>query len=507
MDSAADRSDFVVVANRLPVAPSPRADGGVDWKPSPGGLVTALTPVLLRNNGAWIGWAGTISDDPTSPVPPETIVTDDGLDLHPVALDGDEYERFYEGFSNATLWPLLHGLIVPPTYDGSWWESYREVNRRYAEAAAERAAQGATVWVQDYQLMLVPGILRQLRPDVTIGFFLHIPFPPSEIFRQLPWREEVVRGMLGSDLIGFHLASCADNFLSLCRRVGGEAGAHTGLPDELEVSGDASVREVTAHVVAPDGHRVAVGAYPISIDSGSVIEGAAKADPAGVRAKLGDPATLFLGVDRLDYTKGILHRLEAFESLLDSGALDPDEAVMVQVATPSRERVDDYRRLRAQVEHVVGRVNGRFASLGRPVIHYIHRPIPFVQLLDLYSAADVMLVTALRDGMNLVCKEYVACHADGSGALVLSEFAGAATELDGAWMCNPFDQESIKRAMVQAARAATSGAGLDRMLAMHAQVRDHDVDLWAGSFLDSLRDVACAADGEGVADVARGEGA
>ena len=485
-----ERSDFVVVANRLPVAPvdDASAPGGVHWEASPGGLVTALTPVLLRNNGAWVGWAGSVSDAAGAPEVPEAIDTDEGLHLFPVELTSEEHEKFYEGFSNATLWPLYHSLIVAPKYDGDWWESYREVNLRYAEAVSRRAAEGATVWVQDYQLQLVPGILRQLRPDLTIGFFLHIPFPPSEIFRQLPWREEIVRGLLGADVIGFHLDTCADNFLDLCRRVSGEAGSHTGLPDTLDVHGRSAVREASGTISAPDGRTVRVGSFPISIDSGDVIAKAAEADRDGVRALAGDPRTLLLGVDRLDYTKGILVRLEAFEALLESGALDPSESVLVQVATPSRERVDDYRVTRARVEHAVGRINGRFASLGRPVIHYIHRPVPFDQLLGLYSAADVMLVTALRDGMNLVAKEYVACHPDGTGSLVLSEFTGAATELDGAHFCNPHDLESVKRAIMGAVNSLEHHPddARARMERLHAQVRDHDVELWARSFLGEL---------------------
>ncbi|MDO5730131.1 alpha,alpha-trehalose-phosphate synthase (UDP-forming) [Corynebacterium sphenisci] len=478
-------AELVVVANRLPVAPAIDADGTVTWEPSPGGLVTALTPVLLARRGAWVGWPGTRAGVEGEPQAPAEIVTEEGLRLHPVELDDDDYERFYEGFANATLWPLLHGLIVAPRYEGDWWESYREVNHRYALAAAERADHGATVWVQDYQLMLVPGILRQLRPDLTIGFFLHIPFPAPEIFRQLPWREEVIRGLLGADLVGFHLDSCADNFLELCRNIPGHGSAHTGLPDTLEVTGASSVRRATGAVTAPDGRRVRVGSFPISIDSAQVIDRAGRADAARVRRLTGDPAVLLAGVDRLDYTKGILRRLEAFEELLATGALDPAETVLVQVATPSRERVADYRRLRAEVEHAVGRINGRFARLGRPVIHYLHRPVAFDRLLELYRATDIMLVTALRDGMNLVCKEYVACHADASGALVLSEFTGAATELDGAHLCNPHDIESVKRAVMAAVHADPADAR-ERMARMHAQVRDHDVDLWAGAFLGEL---------------------
>lgn len=492
MDSAAndahagsgqEAGSFVVVANRLPVDLGRAADGTLEVKPSPGGLVAALSPVLEQHRGCWVGWPGVVGEVP------EPFRTETGVLLHPVALSEDDYRDFYEGFSNATLWPLYHDLIATPTYDRSWWAAYREVNLRFAEAAAEVTAEGATVWVQDYQLQLVPGILRQLRPDVTVGFFLHIPFPSPDLFRQLPWREEIVRGLLGADLIGFHLAGCARNFLELTRQVAGRAGSHTGLPDTLEVSGTPSVREVTAHVTAPDGRRVGVGAFPISIDLDSI----AHPDPAEVaalRADLGHPDLLMLGVDRLDYTKGILQRLRAVEELLESGAMPQTRFTVLQVATPSRERIEHYRQARSEVEEAVGRINGRFGEPGRPVVEYLHRSVPKARLAVFYAAADIMLVTPFKDGMNLVAKEYVAAHPDGSGALVLSEFAGAAEELAEANVCNPFDLDSIKRAIHQAAAdlAYRPGEARARMLAMHRQVSEHDVDLWARSFLHCLEE-------------------
>lgn len=474
---------FVVVANRLPVDIQVAADGTRTVSPSPGGLVTALSPVLERHEGCWVGWPGT-SDDTLEP-----FTTDEGVLLHPVHLTQHDYESFYEGFSNATLWPLYHDLIVQPIYNTEWWETYREVNLKFAHEVAEVAAEDAIVWIQDYQLQLLPGILRQMRPDLTIGFFLHIPFPSPDLFRQLPWREEIVRGLLGSDLIGFHLPSCAANFLELTREVAGGVGSHTGQPDSLEVTGEASVREVTAHVRTPDNREVGVAAFPISID----VDGLLKHMPSPeetteLREKLGNPETLILGVDRLDYTKGILQRLLAYEELLESGALDPDKSLLVQVATPSRERIDHYKVTRSQVEEAVGRINGRFGTLGKQVVHYHHKSFPKANLADLYTAADIMFVTSFKDGMNLVAKEYVSCHPDGSGALVLSEFAGAAFEFPEAFLCNPFDMESIKRALSNAANALLNGdeAAVERMKTMHHQVLDHDVNLWATSFLDCL---------------------
>lgn len=475
-------NDFVVVANRLPVDLTVEPDGSRVWEPSPGGLVAALSPVLEHYDGCWVGWPGVTDEIP------EPFRTDAGVLLHPVELTESDYERFYEGFSNATLWPLYHDLIVTPVYDRDWWSAYRDVNERFAAEVASVAAHGATVWVQDYQLQLVPGILRQTRPDLTIGFFLHIPFPNADLFRQLPWREEIVRGILGADLIGFHLESSVSNFLDLAGQVSGRMGSHTGQPDRLLVEGTAETRRVGARITTADGRSAGVGAYPISID----VESLGERDPRAVdklREELDHPEIVLLGVDRLDYTKGILQRLVAFEELLEAGALDPTETVLVQVATPSRERLEHYRRARSRVEEAVGRINGRFGSIGRPVVHYFHRSLPKPVLHGYYELADVMLVTPFKDGMNLVAKEYVACHADGSGALVLSEFAGSAAELADANLCNPFDLESIKRAMLNAVRSLDNEPDVmaERMRTMHTQVLDHGVDLWAQSFLRSLK--------------------
>lgn len=474
-------NDFVVVANRLPVDLSTSADGTHTWSPSPGGLVAALSPVLEAARGCWVGWPG-IAD-----ASPEPFDTDAGVLLHPVSLSEADYEAFYEGFSNATLWPLYHDLIVTPRFESSWWEAYRDVNEKFATEVSKVAAEGATVWVQDYQLQLVPGILRQTRPDLTIGFFLHIPFPAADLFRQLPWREEVIRGILGADIIGFHLESYVANFLDLVRQVGAPGGTHTGMPEQYVVEGVPSTRRVGARISSPDGRSVGVGAYPISIDMDSLGTSDAQ-EVARLRAELGDPRIVMLGVDRLDYTKGILQRLTALEELLDDGALSADEVVFVQIATPSRERIKQYQETRSAVEEAVGRINGRFGTISRPVVHYFHRSLPKQQLHYYYQLADVMLVTPFKDGMNLVAKEYVACHPDGSGALVLSEFAGAAGELNQAFLCNPFDSDSTKRAILNAVRSLeldpTTTA--ERMSIMHAQVKAHDVNLWAQSFTTGL---------------------
>jgi trehalose 6-phosphate synthase len=455
------RSSFVVVANRLPVD-EVTTDEGRQWRRSPGGLVTALHPVLAEHRGTWVGWAGGTGE---APEPFEL----EGLHLHPVPLSSDELERYYEGQSNATIWPLYHDAVETPAYRRRWREAYRVVNARFAEAAAEVADEGAPVWVQDYQLQLVPAMLRERRPDLKIGFFLHIPFPPIELFMQMPLRAEILRGLLGANLVGFQQRLAAQNFVRLARHLLG-----------LRYEGQ---------TIDVDGRPVKAGAYPISIDVAEMEKMAAdpsvQARAKQIRAELGDPKTIILGVDRLDYTKGIELRLKAFRELLSEGKLTVPEAVMVQVATPSRERVEHYQALRVKVEREVGRINGEFGRVGVPAVHYLHQSYNRTELAALYCAADVMMVTPLRDGMNLVAKEYVASRLDTGGALVLSEFAGAATELRQAFLCNPHDPDGVKDALLRAVHVGDMEAKR-RMRVMQRHLRTHDVGHWARSFLRDL---------------------
>lgn len=469
----AGTSDFVVVANRLPIDMVRQPDGSMAWKRSPGGLVTALEPLLRKQRGAWIGWPGLIdgSEDP---------IVEDGLQLHPVRLSADDVEKYYEGFSNGTLWPLYHDVIVKPIYHRDWWDSYVDVNRRFAEATSRAAAKGATVWVQDYQLQLVPKMLRTLRPDLTIGFFMHIPFPPVELFMQLPWRREIIDGLLGADLVGFHLADGAQNFLILSRRLTGAEASRASV----------GVRSRPGVVTMSD-RRVKVGAFPISIDSAELDQKARDREirkrAKDIRVELGNPRKILLGVDRMDYTKGIDVRLRAFSELLAEGRIKSEDTVLVQLATPSRERVEGYRILRSEIEKQVGNINGEYGEVGHPAVHYVHRAVPRDELIAFFAAADVMLVTPLRDGMNLVAKEYVACRSDLGGALVLSEFTGAAAELRQAYLTNPHDIEGVKDD-IEAAINQSPEEGRRRMRALRRQVLAHDVDLWARAFLDALAD-------------------
>ena len=466
-----DGHDLVVVSNRLPVDASVDEAGTVTWSRSPGGLVSALEPVMRAVDGAWVGWPGTADLDL------EPFDSDD-IRIVPVPLSADDIEGYYEGFSNDTLWPLYHDVISPPTYHREWWERYVTVNRRFAARAAEVAAIGATVWVHDYQLQLVPRMLRQLRPDLVIGFFNHIPFPPYGIFAQLPWRAQIVEGLLGADVIGFQRVADAGNFTRAVRRL----GKHTTRGTEIDVTdADGTRRRVTAK------------AFPISIDAAD-FESLARSAPVQRRAReiregLGDPKTVLLGVDRLDYTKGIGHRLKAYGELLGDGALAAGDVVLVQVASPSRERVAAYMQLRDEVELTVGRINGDHSSVGSAVISYLHQGFPREEMAALYVAADVMLVTALRDGMNLVAKEYVASRFDEDGVLVLSEFTGAADELSRALLVNPHDIEGIKEAILEAVRMPKRSRRA-RMRSLRRRVAEHDVAAWSAEFLSALERVA-----------------
>lgn len=459
--SMTSKSQIVIVSNRLPV--NRVIDQGDNvWATSPGGLVSALTPILKKHPSTWIGWPGFAGDAPES-------FTHDGIRNLPISLSEEEVRTFYEGFSNRTLWPLYHDAVRPPEYRRRWWKPYVQVNRRFAIAAAETADKGGMVWVHDYQLQLVPAMLRELRPDLRIGFFLHIPFPPQELFAQMPWRQQIIEGLLGADVIGCQTRLGAENFTHLAQRF---AGA-TSSGGRLKYNG-----------------RILIAReFPISIDVNHFEQLAASEAVLHLaeeyRIRLGPLRRIMLGVDRLDYTKGIDIRLRAYQELLRSGRILPSECVLVQVAVPSRERVAEYQELRGKVEQLVGEINGEFGELGRTPVHYLHRNLPPEELVALYRAADVMLVTPFRDGMNLVAKEYVASRVDNRGALVLSEFTGAAKELTGALLINPHDIDGMADTIEQAFRMPQSEQ-TRRMKILRKIIRDNDVYHWANSFTKAL---------------------
>lgn len=458
---AARKKPLVIVANRLPVVRA-RSGGKQQWKRSPGGLVSALTPIVQSHRGGWVGWTGT-----TGPAPkPFTL---DRIRHFPISLSRKQFQTFYNGFCNGTIWPLYHFAVREPEYHRHWWRPYVRVNKRFAELTAQAAAQRGIVWIQDYHLQLVPALLREIRPDLRIGFFLHIPFPPEELFGQLPWRRQILEGLLGADVVGFQTHTGAQNFVRLAQRYA-----------------DARIERGVVRVHDRD---VRVDAYPISTDfdryaslaaQPSVIERSVE-----LRQQVGQGRKIILGVDRLDYTKGIDVRLRAFRDLLSRRTELLHECVLVQLAVPSRERVAEYQHLRRQVEELVGQINGEFGEVGMTPVQYLHRELPADELVALYRAAEVKLVTPFADGMNLVAKEYVATRLDNTGVLILSEFAGAAQELKTALQVNPHDVDGLAETMDMAislpAREVTR-----RMRRMREVVRGHTVYDWAESFMNAL---------------------
>lgn len=453
---------LVIVANRLPVHRAGRGDSA-RWVQSTGGLVTALEPILRERAGAWIGWTG------SSGGPRPRSFMHNGLRIRPVPLTEHEVDVYYHQMCNRTFWPLFHDAIRTPEFDHSWWKPYVRVNERYARAAAAVARRGDVVWVHDYHLMLVPRLLRRLRADVRIGFFLHTPFPPEELFAWLPWRHEVLLGLLGADVVGFQTYASAQNFSRACR--------------------DHTTADGTDTLLDFERRRVRVGSFPISIDfrwfdeHGSTPAVAAEAQ--AIRRRVGATRKILLAVDRLDYTKGIDARLRAFELMLRRGGASVHDCVFMQIAAPSRELVREYAETRSRVEQLVGRINGEYSVPGRVAVHYFRRGFTREELLPYYRAADAMVVTPLRDGMNLVAKEYVAARSDLGGVLVLSEFAGAARELRRALLVNPRDLEGMSAVLEQAVKIPRHDAR-HRMAILRTVVRRHDVFVWANAFLEAL---------------------
>ena len=450
---------LVVAANRLPVEIS--ADGQLN--PSPGGLASALSSVTASCTH-WVGWGG-----PESGRHKPFDLGD--LRLHPVALSPDDVTRYYQGFSNAILWPLFHGRLRRVELNRAWWQSYRSVNRRFATAVTTVAPLGGTVWVHDYHLLLLPAMIREKRPDLRIGLFLHIPFPNAQLFSMLPWRRELIKGMLGADVVGFQVPDDVSNFL---------AAAHRLVKPRM-----------LGRTIFEGTHAVDVDAFPISVDFAhwNSLGAAAAAQSAQHRRDLG-VKSIFLGIDRLDYTKGISNRLRAFGELLDERLLDADSCTFVQVAVPSRSDVAAYEDEREEVEHLIERINGKHPRAdGSMPVHYIDSSLDEAEMAAWFRAANALVVTSLADGMNLVAKEFVAARGDLGGTLVLSEFAGAAQDLDGALIVNPYDIEAIKRALV-AARDMPSVEQAARLMSMRSAVEHNDVHRWARTFLNRLESTA-----------------
>ncbi|MCE2392022.1 MAG: bifunctional alpha,alpha-trehalose-phosphate synthase (UDP-forming)/trehalose-phosphatase [Proteobacteria bacterium] len=455
--SPSSENPILVIANRLPVTLS-RSSRGLERRHSTGGLVSALDPLLTHRGGTWVGWPGTKLREGEQLARP-----DDPYPMVPVELSASEVNRYYHGFSNATLWPLFHSLPDRARFDRHCWDSYETVNRRFAEVAAEWSDGAELVWVHDYQLLRTPLHLRRIRPDARIAYFLHIPFPPYDLFRLLPWDRELLRGLLAADLVGFHVRGYAQNFLECVERLLAQ-----------RVDRDSGLIE--------HGERtVQVEAFPIGIDFRQYEQRAMAVQQREPRRE-----KVVLGVDRLDYTKGISQRLRAFERLLEMHPEHREKVVLLQLAVPSRDQVSEYQQLKREIDELVGRINGRFATSGWSPIQYLYRSLPPERLSQLYRDSDVALITPLRDGMNLVAKEFVASQVDDPGVLVLSRLAGAAETMREAILVNPFDIDGTAGA-VHRALTMDEAERRSRIVALRRRERRNSVDLWANSFLAGAR--------------------
>jgi trehalose 6-phosphate synthase len=460
---------LVVVSNRLPVVVS-QENGRWQIQSGSGGLITALAPVLRRHSGLWIGWPGAPPEAPLDRLLAQAS-EEAGYTLHAVGLDEDLIHGYYSGFSNEILWPLFHDMLGRCVFSPAYWGPYREANRRFAETIAEATEEEDFIWVQDYHLILVAQALRELGVRRRAGFFLHIPFPTSDLFRRLPWRLQIIGALLEYEVIGFQTEHDRRNFVRTVREL---------LPGATMEAR----RRVTAITVG--GHRTLVGHFPIGIDY-DAFQGRAKTPEVAEAAWLFHEnlprRKIVLGVDRLDYTKGVRRRMHAFEMFFEKYPELQREVSLVQIVVPSRTEVPEYQQIQREIEHMVGHINGKFSREGWVPIFYEFRSVPLVELLGAYRASEIMLVTPLRDGMNLVAKEYCASHVTHDGVLILSEFAGAAAQLgEDAILVNPNDLEGIADA-IHHAYTMTKVERTARMKRLRAKVRRQDVHWWARIFL------------------------
>ncbi len=464
-------SRLVVVSNRLPIVVKP-VDGQWTFTPGSGGLVSALAPVLRNRGGIWIGWPGTSEADPATLSDLLREATrHSGYTLKPVALDQKDKEDFYYGFANEVIWPLFHDLQSHCNFAPRYWEAYTRINRRFADVIIQNTHPGDFIWIHDYHLMNVGQELRAQGVGARTGFFLHIPFPPLDIYMKLPWRFPLLRALLEYDLIGFQTLRDRRNFLQCVRLVA---------PD-MSVTGKGQVITLRA------GNReLRVGTFPIGIDYQEFARGS-KAEPVIRKAReLHEDLPgrqVILGVDRLDYTKGICHRFEAFRNALQRFPELHHRTTLVQVVVPSREDIPKYHALKMEMERLVGEINGQFTQSGWVPIHYIFRSLSRLELLAYYRACEIALITPLKDGMNLVAKEFCAATPVNNSVLILSEFAGAASQLQkGALLVNPYNVEEVAET-IQRAIAMGPGERRARMHKLKRFVREYDIFWWVDAFL------------------------
>ncbi len=461
---------LLVIANRLPFSIAKKA-GEICFNPSPGGLATGLSSLPESFERLWLGWPGLTNEKLT--IEDRGHIKDKlaAKNCVPIFLSKKQVERYYLGFCNKTIWPLFHYFSVRTVYEERFWKTYKQVNQMFCTEVMNIVRPGDYIWIHDYQLMLLPRLLREKLPELEIGFFLHIPWPSFELFRLLPWREEILDGLLGADLIGFHTYDYVRHFLSSVSRIKG--------------------LEHTLGKVKVGSRAVKMDAFPMGIDyerySQAIKNPVVQKELEKILQKVGK-RKIIISVDRLDYTKGIIQRLEAFDLFLSKNPEYKGKVTLIMVAVPSRTGVEDYKALRERLEQLVGRVNGEHGAIGYMPVWYLYRFMPFTKLMALYNAADVALVTPLRDGMNLIAKEYIATKTDGRGVLILSEMTGAASELGEALIVNANNKAAILQAIKEALEMPLFEQ-MERNKLMQKRLRRYDVLRWSSDFINALCDI------------------
>lgn len=476
------KTKIIVVSNRLPIIISKTQEGKIEVKNGAGGLVTAMAPVLKNRNGTWVGWPGyvqetDIDENVLSTLQPE----DSGYCINPVMLTSHDVKNYYEGFSNSILWPLFHGFTEKCLFLPDYWKSYKDVNKKFALAVNQKAGDRDFIWVHDYQLMMVGEELRKLHKTNPIGFFLHIPFPPVEVFSRCPWRFELLSAMLEYDTIGFQTILSKRNFITCIKKIVRHAQI------DAKASFDETISELNI-----SNRTIRIGVFPISIDYN---EFSFKAWDNDICAKSKEihknaPNTrILLGVDRLDYTKGIPGKLKAFQRFLTRFPEFHKKVQLIQLVVPSRREIAAYADLKLKIEQLVGEINGVFSTNDWIPVHYMFRSVDRDELIALYRACEIALITPLKDGMNLVAKEYCACNIDEKGVLILSEFAGVVQQFyHDAIVVNPHDIEETSHAIYRAYNMPLKERNM-RMHNLRKNVKKKDVLWWVNSFLTMANEV------------------
>ncbi len=461
---------LIIVSNRLPVSVTKRASD-LRFQQSVGGLATGLKSLCESHQSRWIGWPGIATDKISEPQKKQIVSKLKEYRCHSVFLSTKNIRNFYYGFCNKTLWPLFHYFPLYTVYEDRHWQAYKNVNKAFCDTIIKIAKPDDRIWIHDYQLMLLPQLLREKLRGTQIGFFLHIPFPSFELFRLLPWRKEILKGLLSADLIGFHTYDYVRHFLSSTARIIGT--------------------EHSMGTLAIDERVVKVDAFPMGIDydkySTAIKNPNVKKRFSTIRKEVGD-RKIIVSIDRLDYTKGIIQRLEAFDLFLTQNPKYKEKVTLILVAVPSRIGVEDYTELRRQLEALVGRINGEHGTLGWVPVWYLYRFLPFERIAALYNAADVALVTPLRDGMNLIAKEFIATKKDNKGVLILSEMAGAASELGEAIIVNANNKQEIIDAIKESLEMPVEEQ-IERNKLMQGRLSSYTVTRWANDFLEALSNI------------------